>query len=213
MKTKLFVACEIQYFELRIFSFNSCVYYLYRGFIVSTRAFNLTTRAFNLTTRAFNLATRTFSLLTRGFELITSGFELVTRRLEPVTRGFELVTRGFELITRAFELLTRGSELLTRGFELITCGFELVTRNSCFTLPRKNTMFYTDLCINQVLAVVEKYKHHQSIISINKKMRQKEIALLSNKKVSRTSDIPVKMIKENRDLIAHFVLRNFNKAL
>ena len=74
MKIKLFVAREIQYFELRIFSFNSYVYYLTRGFIASTRAFNLLTRA-------FNLATRGFSLLTLGYELVTRGYELVTRVL------------------------------------------------------------------------------------------------------------------------------------
>ena len=78
-------------------------------------------------------------------------------------------------------------------------------------------MLNTDLCINPVLEVVEKYKHHQSIISINKKMREKglpkfsfhlvtleetlkEVALLSDKKASQASDIPVKIIKENRDL-------------
>ena len=66
-------------FELGIFSFNPYIYYLTRGFIVSTRAFNLLTRA-------FNLATPPFSLLTRGFE--------------PVAHAFELVTRGSELITR-----------------------------------------------------------------------------------------------------------------
>ena len=61
-------------FDLGIFSFNSYVYYLTRGFIASTRAFNLPTRAFNLQTRAC-------SLLTRGLELVTRGFELVTRVL------------------------------------------------------------------------------------------------------------------------------------
>ena len=71
MKIKIFVAREIQYFEIGIFSFNSYVYYLTCGFIASARAFNLLTRAFNLPTRAFNLATRAFSLLTRGFELVT----------------------------------------------------------------------------------------------------------------------------------------------
>ena len=64
MKLKLFVAREIQYFELGIFSFNSYVYYLTSGFIASTRP--------------FNLATRAFSLLTRGIELVTCGFELIT---------------------------------------------------------------------------------------------------------------------------------------
>ena len=100
MKIDLFVAREIQYFELGIFSFSSYVCYQTRGFIASTRAFNLLTRAFNLPTSAFNLATRAFSLLTRGFELVTRGFKLVTCELELVTRGFEFVTRGFELVTR-----------------------------------------------------------------------------------------------------------------
>ena len=64
MKIKVFVARKIQYFEIEIFSFNLCVYYLTRGFIAPTRAFYLLTRAFNFPTRAF-------SLLTRGFELVT----------------------------------------------------------------------------------------------------------------------------------------------
>ena len=92
MKIKIFVAREIQYFEIGIFSFNSYVYYLTRGFIASTRAFNLPTRAFNLATRAFNLATRTFSLLTRGFELVTRELKLVTRVLlfHQISMEFEM---------------------------------------------------------------------------------------------------------------------------
>ena len=81
MKIKVFVAREIQYFEIGVFSFNSYVYYLTRGFIAPTCDFNLLTLAFNLAARAFNLATRAFSLLTHGFELVTRGFELVTRVL------------------------------------------------------------------------------------------------------------------------------------
>ena len=90
--------CKIVKFniiELGNFSFNSYVYYLTHGFIVSTRAFNLLSRAFNLPTRAFNLATR--------------GFELVTREFEPVTCGFEPVTRRYELVILEFELVTRNS--------------------------------------------------------------------------------------------------------
>ena len=74
MKVKLFAAREINIFELGIFSFNSYVYYLTRGFIASTRAFNLLTRA-------FSLLTRRFELVNRGFELATRGFQLVTRTL------------------------------------------------------------------------------------------------------------------------------------
>ena len=85
MNIKLFVTWEIQYFEPGIFSFNSCVYYLSRGFITSTHAFNLLTGAFKLPTRAFSTPTRAFNLATRAFSLLTCGFELVTR-------GFELVT-------------------------------------------------------------------------------------------------------------------------
>ena len=63
MKMKTFVAHEIQYFEIGIFSFNLFVYYLSCGFIAPT--------FINLLTRAFNLASRAFSLLTRGFKLVT----------------------------------------------------------------------------------------------------------------------------------------------
>ena len=86
MKIKLFAARKIQYFELGIFSFNSYVYYLTRGFIASTCAFSLPTRAFNLPTRAFSVVTCNFELVTREFELVTRGFELVAPRFELVTR-------------------------------------------------------------------------------------------------------------------------------
>ena len=68
MKIKIFVAREIQYFEIEIFSFNSYVYYLTRGFIASTRAFNLLSRAFNPPTCAFNLATRAFNFCNLCFQ-------------------------------------------------------------------------------------------------------------------------------------------------
>ena len=81
-------------------------------------------------------------------------------------------------------------------------------------------MLNTDLCIDPVLAVVEKYKHHESIISINKKMREKglpkfsfhfatlslkEVALLSDKK-SFSNFRYSSWNKENRDLLAYFIL-------
>ena len=96
MKIKVFVTREIQCFELGIFSFNSYVYNLTRGFIASSHDFNLLARAFNLITRSFNLPTRHFNLATCAFSLVTPEFELVTRKFELVTRGFEVVTRGFE---------------------------------------------------------------------------------------------------------------------
>ena len=71
MKIKLVVALKFNIFELGIFSFNSYVYYLTRGFIASTRAFDLATRAFSLLTRGFEFVTCRFELATRGFELVT----------------------------------------------------------------------------------------------------------------------------------------------
>ena len=100
MKIKHFIAREIQYFKLGIFSFKPHVYCLALGFIALTYACNLPTRAFHLATRAFSL--------------LTHGFELATRRFELVTHGFELLIRGFELVTCKFELTTRGNELVTR---------------------------------------------------------------------------------------------------
>ena len=63
-------SCQIQYFELGIFTFNSYVQYLTHGFIASTRAFNCATRAFSFLTRAYELVTCEFKLVTRGFKLV-----------------------------------------------------------------------------------------------------------------------------------------------
>ena len=41
----------------------------------------------------------------------------------------------------------------------------------------------------------------------------KEVNKLSIKKASQTLDIPVKIVKENKDLISYFVYNNFNNAL
>ena len=41
----------------------------------------------------------------------------------------------------------------------------------------------------------------------------KEVDKLSIKKASKTLDIPVKIVKENKDLISYFVYHNFNNAL
>ena len=99
MKIKLSVARKIQYFEFGIFSYNSYVYDLTRGFIASTRAFNLLIRAFNYPTRAFSLPTRAFNLATRAFSVLTREFELVTHGFQLVTRGFELVTGNSQLVS------------------------------------------------------------------------------------------------------------------
>ena len=126
--------------------------------------------------------------------------------------------------------LTENTEILssdTDKADTFNDYFRNVVQN--LNIPRENSMLNTNICLNPVLAVVEKYKHHQSIISINKKMREKgrpkfsfhfvtldealkEIALLRNNKASQASDVPVKIIKENRDLMAYFILQNFSNT-
>ena len=49
------------------------------------------------------------------------------------------------------------------------------------------------------------------MLSLEEKI--KEVNKLSIKKASQTLDIPVKIIKENKDLISYFVYNNFNNAL
>ena len=126
--------------------------------------------------------------------------------------------------------LTDNGEILSSDTDIsdmFNGYFSSVVQN--LNIPREN-FINTDLCINPVLEIIEKYKHHQGIISINKKIREKglpkfsfhlatlketfkEVALLSDEKASQASDIPVKIIKENRNLIAYFILHNFNNAL
>ena len=77
-KLKFFATPEIYYFKLKIFIFNSDVYYLTCAFIALTRAFNFEALAFNHATCAFSFLTRAFEFVTRTYELIT---QLVTRVL------------------------------------------------------------------------------------------------------------------------------------
>ena len=83
---------------------------------------------------------------------------------------------------------------------------------------------------NTVSTAINKFRNHPSILSINKNIERigrpsftfefvsleetiKKVNKLSIKKASQTLDIPVKIIKENKDLISHFVYNNFNNAL
>ena len=96
--------------------------------------------------------------------------------------------------------LTENGEILSSDTDIADTFndyFSSVVQN--LNIPREN-FINTDLCINPVLEIIEKYKHHQSIISINKKMREKglpkfsfhfltleetlkEVALLSDEKL------------------------------
>ena len=81
--------------------------------------------------------------------------------------------------------------------------FSNVVQN--LNIPRENSLLNTDLYINPVLVAFKKYKHHPSIISIHEKMK--------DRKAFQVSEIPVKIIKENWDLMPYFILHNFINAL
>ena len=99
--------------------------------------------------------------------------------------------------------LTENREILssdTNIAETFNDYFSNVSQN--LKIPRENSLLNMDLCINLVLAATEKYKHHQSIISINEIRSERgqakfsfyfvtleetiiEVALLSDKKASK----------------------------
>ena len=65
--------------------------------------------------------------------------------------------------------LTENGEMLSSDTgiaDTFNYYFSNVVQN--LNIPWEKSMLNTDLCINPVLAVIEKYKHHQNNISINK---------------------------------------------
>ena len=87
-----------------------------------------------------------------------------------------------------------------------------------------------ELFTDPVILALEKYKDHPSITSIKNKMTSMDnpkfsfrfvslnetlngVNKLNRKKASQATDIPVKIIKENKDVISFYVFHNFNNAL
>ena len=59
----------------------------------------------------------------------------------------------------------------------------------------------------------EKFQPKFSFHFVTLEKTLKEVALLSDKKASQASYILAKIIKENRDLMAYFILHKFSNAL
>ena len=87
-----------------------------------------------------------------------------------------------------------------------------------------------ELFTDSLILALEKYKDHPSITSIKSKMTSIDnpkfgfrfvslnealtgINKLNRKKTSQATDIPVKIIKENKDVISFYVFHNFNNTL
>ena len=77
---------------------------------------------------------------------------------------------------------------------------------------------------------LKKYKNDSSITTITKRMKNlgnftfsfnfisreniaKELNKLKTKKSSQKADVPIKIVKENVDIISHFLYHNFNNSL
>ena len=87
-----------------------------------------------------------------------------------------------------------------------------------------------ELFTDSVILALEKYKDHPSITSIKNKMTSMDnpefsfrfvslnetltaVNKLNRKKASQTTDIAVKIIKENKDVTSFYVFHNFNNGL
>ena len=89
---------------------------------------------------------------------------------------------------------------------------------------------FTENSLSEVEMALKKYKNHPSITAITKRMKNlgnftfsfnfishddivKELNKLKTKKASQKTDIPIKIVKENVDIISHFLYHNFNNSL
>ena len=96
-------------------------------------------------------------------------------------------------------------------------------------LTREQTTHSATNQLNEVEMAIIKYKNHPSINVITGKMKklgkptsnfkftsheetEKKVNNLKIKKASRKSDIPLKIIKENVDIISYFLYHNFNNS-
>ena len=97
-------------------------------------------------------------------------------------------------------------------------------------LTEEQTMYSSGNQLSEAEMAIIKYKNHPSIKAITDRMEklgnpifnfkftsheetEKEVNNLKIKKASQKTDIPVKIIKENVDIISYFLYHNFNNSL
>ena len=110
--------------------------------------------------------------------------------------------------------------------------------NECFVNTDKNLGILTEMeratfienNLSEVEMALKRYKNHPSITAITKRMKNlgnftfsfnfishddivKELNKLKTKKASQKTDIPIKIVKENVDIISYFLYHNFNNSL
>ena len=97
-------------------------------------------------------------------------------------------------------------------------------------LIEKESATFTENNLSEVEIAHTKYKNHPSINAITKRIKNlsnftfsfmfishddvvKELNKLKSKKASQKTNIPVKIVKENVDIMSHFQYHNFNNSL
>ena len=95
---------------------------------------------------------------------------------------------------------------------------------------KEESAISTENSLSEVEIVIAKYGNHPSIIAITEKMEKlgnpsfsfeftsyeeivKEVNSLKIRKASQKVDIPVRIIKENIDIVSYFLYHNFNNSL
>ena len=91
----------------------------------------------------------------------------------------------------------------------------------------KRLLAETNDVSDSVLKAIKKYSTHPSVLNIKEKMNNNvfsfrnvtyeeilnEINSLDTSKSTQSEDIPFKIIKDNADIFANFILQNFNKCI
>ena len=146
----------------------------------------------------------------------------VWKRISPL---FSNKIKSKEKIT-----LVENDEIISSDIEVAKTFqnfFSSIVKN--LNIQRDETHLSKTTQENPVLAWIEKFSKHPSIVSIKKCMettgnkfsfkyedRKKfltEIQNLNSRKVSQQNDIPVKILKENSDICSYILHHNFNNSL
>ena len=135
------------------------------------------------------------------------------------------------------KIKTKEKITLVENSEIVSIDSEVASIfNEFFTTIVKNLNIYRnpDHLLetrkqDRVLASIEKFSKHPSILNIEKKMSEaesslsfqfveqdsvvKEIQILKSNKTSQQNDIPIKNLKENIDICSYILYHNFNNSL
>ena len=104
----------------------------------------------------------------------------------------------------------------------------IVKKLGLFT--KEQSASFTENSLSEVEIAIAKYGNHPSITAITEKMEKlgnptfgfdftsyeetvKEVNNLKIRKVSHKTDIPIRIIKENIDIVSYFLYHNFNNTL